>query len=103
MSDEQYKQPGFKDTFTRLFSILTLLIGLLIFSEIMGADLKGAKDMSLDLYMMLLGLHGIVTNPKKVNSVRRLLCNISLLSALIFLIYFFVLFFRSLGLVMPRS
>lgn len=88
---------GFTDTFTRMFSILTIIFGLLLFFKIMDPLFEGGE--SFDLYLLLLGLHGVITNPYEVGSVRKLLANISLLAALILIVYSGVLLFKKFGLI----
>jgi hypothetical protein len=97
MTDVQYIPPGFKDTFTRLFSVLTIIFSLLLFLGIMPPPFLGGEDLAL--YMFILGFHGVITNPKNVGTTRRLFCNISGAAATIFMIYSVVLFFKTLGLI----
>jgi hypothetical protein len=93
----KYKPPGFTDTFTRLFSIITILFGILLFTGIMPPPFEGAEN--LDLYLLLLGLHGVITNPHGASSLRKLLCHLSAASATVFIIMLIVRIFINLGLV----
>ncbi|MBI4844204.1 MAG: hypothetical protein HY809_07795 [Nitrospirae bacterium] len=94
---KEFKRGAFKDTFTRLFSVITVIFSILFFTKVMEPPFKGAE--SLMPYLFFLGLHGVITNPYEAGSVRKALCHASLLAALILLIYACVLFFRKMGLI----
>ncbi|MDO8281383.1 MAG: hypothetical protein Q7U10_01950 [Thermodesulfovibrionia bacterium] len=102
MSDiKRHIRAGFTDTFTRMFSILTIIFGLLLFFKVMDPVFEGSEN--FDLFLLLLGLHGVITNPYDAGSVRKLLCNISLLAAFILIIYSVVLLFKKFGMIGTMS
>lgn len=94
-------RPGFTDTFTRMFSILTIIFGLLLLFKVMPPVFEGSEN--FDLFLLLLGLHGVITNPYDAGSVRKLLCNLSGLAAGILIIYSIVLLFKKFGLIGTMS
>ncbi|MBI4827174.1 MAG: hypothetical protein HY807_12270 [Nitrospirae bacterium] len=94
-------RPGFTDTFTRMFSIITIIFGLLLLSKTMDPVFEGSEN--FDLFLLLLGLHGVITNPYDAGSVRKLLCNVSLLAAFMLIIYSVVLLFKKFGLIGTMS
>ena len=93
----KHEQPGLTDTFTRLFSIITIVFGILFFTGIMDPPFEGAEN--LDIILLLLVLHGVITNPVSSGELRKLLCHISGATATALIIYSIVLFFVRLGLV----
>lgn len=88
---------GFTDTFSRMFSIVTIIFSLLFFFKLMDPMFEGSD--SFDLYLLLLGVHGIISNPYKIGSLRKFLCNLSGLAAGILIIYSIILLFKKFGLI----
>ena len=94
---EQYKPAGFTDTFTRIFSVITIIFSVLLFTGIMAAPFEGAGN--LNIFLFSIGLHGVITNPYKVGSARKLLCNLSSACAIVLILIVIVRLFINAGLV----
>ena len=56
---------GFGQAFPRFFSVATVIGALILFSE-------GAEP-GISLFVLLMGLHGVITNTEKVGFIRKIL------------------------------
>jgi len=68
---------GLGGAFARLFSLVTIFIGYKALATPGEMGVDADQSLLMGVGLLLLGIHGVLTNPARTNLLRKLLCYLS--------------------------